>query len=165
LVLDPGVMDSPSSVATAVAAEITPNPDTPMSRDAALVAALAATAMPFAHTAEDQAESWLRTLRLHGNVGASLQQLGVGEEPLVPQSTPRDQVAGTKPPEGDVVERVARCATEFAIARGAGCVSTADLLFALFEVYGRTMDRALYLHGISRQQVFERLAGAGTLPS
>jgi hypothetical protein len=43
-------------------------------------------------------------------------------------------------------------------------VSTADLLFALFEVYGRTMDRALHMHGISRQQVFERLAGAGTLP-
>jgi hypothetical protein len=156
-------MESPQSLAATVAAEITPT-DTPMSRDAALVAALAATAMPFAHTAEDQAESWLRTMRLHGNVGSALQELGVGEEPLVSQSTPVEEAVGTPPPEGDVVERVARCATEFAIARGARCVSTADLLFALFEVYGKTMDRALYLHGISRAQVFERLAGAGTLP-
>ena len=38
----------------------------PLSQDAALVAALAATAMPFSHSAEDQAESWLRALRLHG---------------------------------------------------------------------------------------------------
>jgi hypothetical protein len=157
-------MDSPQSLAAAMAAEITPSSDTPMSRDAALVAALAATAMPFAHTAEDQAESWLRTLRLHGNVGSSLQDLGVGEEPLVPRSMPRDEAVGKPPPEGDVVQRVARCATEFAIARGARCVSTADLLFALFEIYGRTMDRALYMHGISRGEVFERLAGAGTLP-
>ena len=49
-----------------------------MSGDAALVVGLAATAMPFAHTAEDQAESWLRTLRLHGRVGSAL--AGAGHE-------------------------------------------------------------------------------------
>lgn len=133
----------------------------PLSGDATLVAALAATAMPFAHTAEDQAESWLRTLRLHGTVGCALQDLGVREEPLISGSDPRSQSVGTAPPEGDVVERALRSAIEFAIARGAECVGTADLLFALFDVYGRTMDRALYLHGLSRAQVFERLAGAG----
>lgn len=133
----------------------------PVSGDVALVAGLAATAMPFSHTAEDQAESWLRTLRLHGTVGFALQDLGVREEPLISGSEPRSQTVGTPVPEGDVVERVVRCATEFAIARGAECVGTGDLLFALFDVYGRTMDRALYLHGLSRAQVFERLAGAG----
>ena len=30
--------------------------------------ALAGTAMPFAHSAEDEAERWLRALRLHGQV-------------------------------------------------------------------------------------------------
>ncbi len=40
----------------------------PMSQDAVLVATLAGTAMPFAHSAEDQAERWLRVLRLHGRV-------------------------------------------------------------------------------------------------
>ena len=41
----------------------------PLSQDAALVVALAGTAMPFAHSAEDEAERWLRALRLHGQVG------------------------------------------------------------------------------------------------
>ena len=45
--------------------------------------ALAGTAMPFAHSAEDEAERWLRALRLHGRVGATLQALGVGEAPLM----------------------------------------------------------------------------------
>ena len=135
--------------------------ETPLSRDAALVAALAATAMPFAHTAEDQTESWLRVMCLHGNVGITLQELGVREEPLITDSYPAKETAGTPPPEGDVVVGVVRAATEFAIARGAECVGTADLLFALFETYGRTMDRALYLHGVTRFEVFDSLAGAG----
>ena len=56
---------------------------TPLSQDAALVVAFAGTAMPFAHSAEDEAERWLRALRLHGQVGAALQALGVGEAPLM----------------------------------------------------------------------------------
>ena len=40
----------------------------PLSQDAALVVALAGTAIPFAHSAEDEAERWLRALRLHGQV-------------------------------------------------------------------------------------------------
>lgn len=52
-----------------------------LSQDAALVAALAGTAMSFSHSAEDQAERWLRALRLHGQVGCALQALGVGEAP------------------------------------------------------------------------------------
>ena len=55
----------------------------PLSQDAALVVALAGTAMPFAHSAEDEAERWLRALRLHGQVGVALQALGVGESPLM----------------------------------------------------------------------------------
>ena len=38
----------------------------PLSQDAALVVALAGTAIPFAHSAEDEAERWLRAMRLHG---------------------------------------------------------------------------------------------------
>src|SRR5690606_24386934 len=58
-------------------------PQVPLSQDAALVVALAGTAMPFAHSREDEAERWLRTLRLHGTVGATLQALGVGEASLL----------------------------------------------------------------------------------
>jgi hypothetical protein len=55
----------------------------PLTQDAALVVALDGTAMPFAHSAEDEAERWLRALRLHGQVGTALQALGVGEAPLM----------------------------------------------------------------------------------
>ena len=47
-----------------------------------------------------------------------------------------------------MVERVVRSAIEFTIARGGNAAGTGDLLFALFDVYGRTMDRALFMHGI-----------------
>ena len=43
----------------------------PLSEDAALVTALAGTAMAFSHSAEDEAERWLRALRLQGKVGAA----------------------------------------------------------------------------------------------
>lgn len=134
-----------------------------LSGDAALVVGLAATAMPFAHTAEDQAESWLRTLRLHGTVGSALSALGMSEEPLVARSVPRSESVGTPVPEGDVMERVVRSAMEFTIARGGETTGTGDLLFALFDVYGRTMDRALFMHGLARSQVFEALAGSDRL--
>jgi len=137
----------------------TENDAVPLSGDAALVIGLAATAMPFAHTAEDQSESWLRTLRLHGNVGTALADLGMTEEQLVSRAIPASESVGTPLPEGDVVERVVRSATEFTIARGGQTTGTGDLLFALFDVYGRTMDRALFMHGLTRSQVFEALAG------
>jgi hypothetical protein len=54
---------------------------TPLSQDAALVVTLAGTAMAFAHSADDEAERWLRVMRLHGQVGDVLQALGVGEAP------------------------------------------------------------------------------------
>jgi hypothetical protein len=37
-------------------------------------------------------------------------------------------------------------------------VATVDVLFAVFEVYGRTFDRALYIRGTSREELIERLA-------
>ena len=45
-------------------ANVTQSRNKPLSQDAALVVALAGTAMPFAHSAEDEAERWLRALRL-----------------------------------------------------------------------------------------------------
>jgi len=141
-------------------AEDTVSGDIPLSGDAALVVGLAATAMPFAHTAEDQAESWLRTLRLHGNVGAALANLGMSEEQLVSRSVPAERSVGTPVPEGDVIKHVVRSAMEFTIARGGQAAGTGDLLFAVFDVYGRTMDRAMFMHGLTRSQVFEALAGA-----
>ncbi|MEA2375416.1 MAG: hypothetical protein QOD53_1879, partial [Thermoleophilaceae bacterium] len=45
----------------------------------------------------------------------------------------------------------------FAAGRDAGAVCTVDILFALFAVYGKTFDRALYDRGTSREELIERL--------
>jgi hypothetical protein len=132
---------------------------TPLSQDAALVIALAGTAMPFAHSAEDEAERWLRALRLHGQVGATLQALGVGESPLMTPTEARDD-QGTAPFGATVVDDVARRSRRFAAARNARTVGTGDVLFAVLQVYGRLFDRALYLRGTSREELVERLATA-----
>jgi len=134
----------------------------PLSQDAALVMALAGTAMPFAHSAEDEAERWLRALRLHGQVGVALQALGVGEAPLATSSEPGDADDSFTPPMGaGVLEDVTRRASEFASARGAETVGTTDLLLAVLDVYGQLFDRMLYVRGTSREELVERLVGAG----
>jgi hypothetical protein len=131
----------------------------PLSQDAALVVALAGTAMPFAHSAEDEAERWLRALRLHGQVGATLQSLGVGEAPLMTgseQDAPEGPGTPTLGP--DVLDDVTRRAADFAVAREADAVGTADLLFAVFDVYGKLFDRALYMRGTGRDELVEKLS-------
>ena len=132
----------------------------PLSQDAALVVALAGTAMPFAHSAEDEAERWLRALRLHGQVGAALQALGVGEAPLMTGSAGDEDGPGTPPLGVEVLDDVTNRAGEFAEARDAETVGTPDLLFAVLDVYGRLFDRVLYLRGTSREELAERLPHA-----
>jgi hypothetical protein len=131
----------------------------PLSQDAALVVALAGTAMPFAHSAEDEAERWLRALRLHGQVGAALQALGVGEAPLMTGSDLEQDGPGTPPLGAEVLDEVTRRASDFAAAREADTVGTADLLFAVFDVYGKLFDRVLYMRGTGRDELVERLVG------
>ena len=109
----------------------------PLSQDAALVVALAGTAMSFSHSAEDEAERWLRALRLHGHVGAALQALGIGEAPLMTGSEPNGEPTGTPPLGSHAMERVALRAEELALKRASRTVGTVDLLFAVFEMYGR----------------------------
>ena len=135
-----------------------------LSQDAALVAALAGTAMSFSHSAEDQAERWLRALRLHGKVGSAMQGLGVGEAPLVTAAeTAAEDHSGESPPLGEgAVDLVVKRAREHASARPDPLVCTTDLLFALLEVYGGLMDRALRARGASREELVERLAATGS---
>jgi hypothetical protein len=132
-------------------------PKLSFSLDAAIVLALADTAIPFASTREDEAERWVRLLRLHGQVGAALQALGVGEAPL---ETPADSPAAGTPrsPDLDVVGEGGRTAARFALGRRAERVGTVDVLFAVFELYGGAFDRALYIRGTTREELIERLA-------
>ena len=128
----------------------------PLSPDAALVTALAGTAMPFAHSTEDQVARWLRALRLHGRVGAAMQALGVGEGSLAGPGEPHDP-AGDAHPDPDAAEHVVARAGELAAEREARTVSTLDILSALFDVYGPLMDRALYERGVSRDELDTRI--------
>jgi hypothetical protein len=130
--------------------------------DAAMVLGIAATAIPFARTPEDEAERWLRLLRLHGEVGAVLQAIGVSEDSIRDHaeqvdSTP-SQAVDRDAENRDVIARVGERAAQIAHARGVGGVGTTDLLMAVLEVYGAVFERALRAHGTDVEEVLERLA-------
>jgi hypothetical protein len=130
-----------------------------LSQDAAIVLALAETAIPFASSREDEAERWVRLLRLHGQVGGALQALGVGEAPLATTAEPvADTARRARLRTENPVSLVTAAARGFARKRGAQLVATVDVLFAVLEVYGKAFDRALYIRGTSRDELVERLA-------
>jgi hypothetical protein len=132
-----------------------PAPDT----DAAMVLGMAATAMPFARSPEDQAERWLRILRLHGDAGTALQALGVSEAPLEPShnGTGGAQAAPSFEVAPDVITAVTEDAMAHASSRGAPALDTTDVLLAVMHVYGSDFDHVLRVHGTDRDEVLERL--------
>ena len=138
-----------------------------LSQDAAIVLALAETAIPFAVSREDEAERWVRLLRLHGQVGLALQSLGVGEAPLSTIAQPHAvRVLRSRPLGEDPVTDVTIAARRLASKRGARAAATIDVLFAVIGVYGRTFDRALYIRGTSVEELLERLpVEAGVRPA
>ena len=129
-----------------------------LSQDAAIVLALARTAVPFAGSSEEEAERWLRVLRMHGQVGCALQALGVGEAPLeTPAEDPARSRRRRPRPFTDVVEEATSRAFHLARRRGARAVGTVDVLFAVLYLYGRAFDRELYRRGTSRDELLARL--------
>jgi len=132
-----------------------------LSQDAAIVLALAETAIPFAVSVEDEAERWVRLLRLHGQVGLALQSLGVGEAPLSTMAQPHAvRVLRSRPLGENPVADVTLAARRLAAKRGARAAATVDVLFGVIGVYGRTFDRALYIRGTSVDELLERLPQA-----
>jgi hypothetical protein len=136
-----------------------PAPDT----DAAMVLGMAATAMPFARSREDQAERWLRILRLHGEAGTALQALGVSEGPLETADHGADAGQADRAIEiaPDVVAAVTDDAMALASQRGAPALGTTDVLVAVMHVYGSDFDHVLHVHGTDRNEVLERLGQQG----
>ena len=136
--------------------------------DAALVLGIAATAIPFARTPEDEAERWLRLLRLHGEVGVALQGLGVSEGSLTAhdaRATSENGHAEGRPSNGpangareDVIALVSERAALLADERGADGVGTRELLLGVLDVYGEVFERTLRAHGTDTDEVLERLA-------
>jgi hypothetical protein len=124
-----------------------------------MVLGIASTAMPFARTPEDEAERWLRVLRLHGEVGIALQALGVSEGSLQVQEegTDRAHTAPASVDDRDVVAQVTEDAGHIASRRGANGVATTDVLMAVMHFYGADFDRVLRAHGTDRDEVIERL--------
>ncbi len=127
-----------------------------LSQDAAIVLGLAGTAMSFAHSREDEAERWLRVLRMHGRVGEVLQGLGVPEAPLMTYARPAPTPVAA-PASSESVDAICRRAVRMADARTADRVGTLDILFAILATYGQAFDRALYIRGTSREELLERL--------
>ncbi len=132
--------------------------------DAAIALGIASTAMPFARTPEDEAERWLRVLRLHGQVGIALQALGVSEVPLPgseDDAAPATAAtATTAVRDRDAVAHVTEYAVRIADERRARALSTRDILLAVMHVYGEDFDRVLREHGTDREEVLERLGAA-----
>jgi hypothetical protein len=135
--------------------------------DAALVLGIAATAIPFARTPDDEAERWLRLLRLHGEVGVALQGLGVGEGSLTSHETSAPiggGEGGARPSNGpaavreDVIALVSERAARLADERGADGVGTRELLLGVLDVYGDVFERTLRAHGTDSDELLERLA-------
>jgi len=152
------------------------SPKPTLAPDAAMVLGIAATAIPFARTPEDEAERWLRVLRLHGEVGNVLQSIGVSEEVIsvIPEGDHGDPAVsgahgagagagpvGTDPAGGerrDVIALVGQYAERIAAARGSAGVATTDVLVAVLQVYGPVFEQALRAHGTDADEVLERLA-------
>jgi hypothetical protein len=142
-----------------------------------MVLGIASTAMPFALTPKAEAERWLRLLRLHGEVGAVLQALGVGEEPLralatdqEPPQAPgeyedREWIASPGDRDRDAVAQVTEHAGRIAGERGAEGIATADVLMAVMWVYGEDFDRLLGAYGTDRDEVLQALGARPRRPS
>jgi ATP-dependent Clp protease ATP-binding subunit ClpA len=125
-----------------------------------MVLGIASTAMPFARTPEAEAERWLRVLRLNGEVGRTLQALGVSEGSLQAHSEDngRERAGPATADDRDVIARVTEDAVHIASRRGASGVTTTDILMAVMHVYGEDFDRVLRAHGTDRDEVMERLS-------
>jgi hypothetical protein len=133
-----------------------------LSQDAAIVLGLARTAVPFAASWEDEAERWVRVLRMHGQVGQAMQALGVGEAPLESPAAPRAvRLIHNRDKSGRIVEEIELRAMELAAERGAHLVSTVDVFFSVLDIYGGSFERALYSRGTTRLEMIEELSREG----
>jgi hypothetical protein len=119
--------------------------------------------VPFAASFEDEAERWVRVLRMHGQVGLAMQALGVGEAPLETHAAPHAvRITRRRENPSGVVAEVEARALELAAERGGTLVSTVDVFFAVLDIYGSSFDRALYARGTTRVELISELYKSGS---
>jgi hypothetical protein len=122
-------------------------------RDAAMMAVgLAATALPFACSHAEEAERWLRILRVSGAVGNAMQAVGVPEDPLAPGIGADSDVRLADP-----LESVLSAAEANGRTRAEKGIATEDLLVGVHQAYGPAFDYALAIRGTTVAEVFERV--------
>jgi hypothetical protein len=123
------------------------------SETATLTVGLAATAMPFARSSGEQAELWLRILRVHGAVGTAMQSLGVPERPLCIEP----EAMRSHPCRPDALDAVIAGAATESHERGADAIATQDLLVGVIATYGEDFAEVLAVRGTTPAEVLERL--------
>jgi hypothetical protein len=131
-----------------------------LSTDSAMVVGLASTALPFANGRVEEAERWLRILRLHGEAGRALTALGLSEGPLDESTSPGrgDPPQGGEESGDDAIAAVVEHAKRAAVERSSATVGTADLLRGVMIVYGAAFDWVLRARGTDPAEVVERLS-------
>jgi anti-anti-sigma factor len=139
-------------------------PTPPLTADATLMLGIASTAMPFALSAEDQAQRWLRALRNHGESGAILASLGLSEA-VVHDPDLDGESESSESVDDDAVDTVTRVAGEIAAQRKAPKLGTTDVLQAVIQVYGATFYRVLSAHGVDPAELRSRTASAEAAPA
>ncbi|MEA2466661.1 MAG: hypothetical protein QOJ57_787 [Thermoleophilaceae bacterium] len=140
-----GAMEVPAADATAPA-------EKPCFCGSAKIAmALAATAMPFASTHSEEAERWLRILRVNGAVGNAMQGLGLPEEPLELGAP----VVGDDPCRPDSIDSVITAATAECRKRGRDAITTADLFVGVLSTYGPAFEKTLAVRGTTSEEVLD----------
>ena len=122
----------------------------PLTADAALLLGIAATAMPFAQSLEEQAERWLRALRRHGEAGAVLASLGVREAPVTRAGrcpSARSTLVTGRPRRSRSSTDHAPATSPPSAAPPSSPLATSDVLRAVIHVYGQTFERVLAATG------------------
>lgn len=133
----------------------------PLSEEAALVVALAATALPFAPDRRGEVERWLRLLGDHGRSARLLAEQGLTATSTAPPTrsggpgAPPSSAAATQ-----TVEVVCALAQRHAVQRAGRVVTTADLLAGVADHYGPAFDAVLDAATLTRAQFMGRLYAA-----
>jgi hypothetical protein len=121
-----------------------------------MAVALASTALPFARSHSEQAERWLRILRVNGAVGNAMQGIGLPEYPLVAEAGPPPSDPCRSDALAMVIESSARSARE----RDADAITTEDVFVGVAATYGSAFDHALAIRGTTAAEVLERMRRA-----